>query len=296
MAVLVGPLRLLGHGRDFCREICLSFLNAFAHFKADEAGHVCVFLFQQLAHGLAWVNDERLTGQRHFTGEFLHAAFNHFFSDFFWLAGLHGDIQLNLVLFCHDFSGHVFWLNEFRLACCDVHSQLLNQLFICCGSRDQNADTCAVQVAAQHVAFQGSNAANVDVLTNFRHQRYALFFELRFQHVNICDFTGKGSIKHFVSESLETGIFCHEVSLAVHFQNHAEVAFNAGFDHAVSRNVACFFRRFNRARFTHVLDRQLDVAVGFGQCFLTIHHACASTLTQFFYQSSGNVSHSLILG
>jgi len=68
------------------------------------------------------------------------------------------------------------------------------------------------------------------------------------------------------------------------------------FDHAVSSYVACFFSCFDRTRFTHVFDSQLDVAISFNQRFLTIHHASASTLAQFFYQGSGNISHCFFLG
>ena len=253
-------------------------------------------LFQHLANGFAWFDNERLTGQRNFAGEFLHAAFNHFLSDFFRLARLHGDVQLNLVLFFYHFSRHIFRLNEFWLARRNVHGDLLNQLFVSAFSRDQNADTCAVQVAAQHFAFQGSHATDVDVFTDFGNQRYTFFFELCFQHFNVSDFACNSSVQHFVSECLETGIFSNEVSLAVYFQDHAVVAFDLGFDHAVSSYVACFFRRFDRARFTHVFDCQLDVAVRFDQSFFAIHHASASTLAQFFYQSSGNISHFFFLG
>ena len=91
-------------------------------------------------------------------------------------------------------------------------------------------------------------------------------------------------------------IFSNEVSLAVNFQNVTVVAFDFGFDHAVSSHVACFLRRFDRAGFTHVFDCQLDVAIRFSQRFFAIHHACASTFAQLFYQGSGNFSHSKILG
>ena len=53
-----------------------------------------VMLFQQLTNSFAWFHNERLTGQRNFAGEFLHAAFNHFLCDFFRLTRLHRDIQL----------------------------------------------------------------------------------------------------------------------------------------------------------------------------------------------------------
>ncbi len=253
-------------------------------------------LFQQLANGFARVHNERLAGQRNFAGEFLHAAFNHFLCDLFRLARLHGDVQLNLVLFLNHFSRHVFRLNEFRLACSNVHSQLLNQLLISAFRRNQNTDTRAVLVRAQNFAFQGRDATDVDVLTDFSNQCNALFFELRFQNFNVGDFASNSSVQNFVSKCLETSIFSNEVSLAVNFQNDAVGAVDFGDDHAVSSNVARFFRRFDRTGLTHVLDCQLDVAACFGQRFFTVHHACASTFTQLFYQGCGNFSHSLILG
>ena len=177
-----------------------------------------------------------------------------------------------------------------------MHCQLFNQLFVSAFSRNQNTDARTVLVRTQNVAFQGGNTANVDVFTDFCHQSNALFFELCFQHVNVSDFASNSGVQHFVSKCLETSIFSNEVSLAVNFQNDAVVAVDFGFDHAVSSNVACFFRCFDRTGFTHVFDCQLDVAIRFSQCFFAIHHACASTLTQLFYQGCGNFSHSKILG
>ena len=173
---------------------------------------------------------------------------------------------------------------------------MFNQLFVSAFSSNQNADTRTVLIRTQNVAFQRSNAANVDVFTNFRYQRNTFFFELCFQNFNVSDFASNSCVQNFVCERLETSVFCNEVSLAVNFQNDAVVAVDFGFDHAVSSNVACFFRCFNSTGLTHVFDCQLDVAVSFSQCFFAIHHACASTLTQLFYQGCGNFSHSKILG
>ena len=151
-------------------------------------------------------------------------------------------------------------------------------------------------VVTQNFAFQGSNATDVDVLTDFSNQSNTFFFELCFQNFNVSDFASNGSVQYFVSKCLETSIFSNEVSLAVNFQNESDIAVDFGFDYAVSSNVACFFRRFDCTGLTHVFDCQLDVAISFSQCFFAIHHACASTLTQLFYQGCGNFSHSKILG
>nr|VXZ88408.1 Uncharacterised protein [Klebsiella pneumoniae] len=197
---LLLKLRLLGHRSNFCCKVSLNFLNAFAHFKADEASHVSVVLFQQLANRFARLHNERLTSQRNFAGEFLHAAFNHFLCDFFRLTGLHRNVQLNTVLFLYHFSRHVFRLNEFRLACSNVHCQLLNQLFVSAFSGNQNADTRTVLVAAQNVAFQNSDTTDVDVLADFSNQRNTFFFELRFQNFNVGDFTRNSGVQYFVGK------------------------------------------------------------------------------------------------
>ncbi|BAK10219.1 hypothetical protein PAJ_0139 [Pantoea ananatis AJ13355] len=289
-------LRLFGHCCNFSSKISLNFFDAFAHFKADEVDHVSALLFQRLANGFAWIDNECLTGQRDFAGEFLHTAFNHLLCDLFWLTRLHRDVQLNLVFFINHFRRNVFWLNKLRFACRNVHCDLFDQIFVSAFSRNQNADTCAVQVAAQFFAFQKSNATNVDVLADFSNQGNTFFFELCFQHFNVGDAVSRSSVKNFISKRLETAVFCYEVSLAVHFQNHTVVTNDFGFDYAISSNVTRFFRCFNCARLTHVFNRQLDVAARFSQRFFAVHHACASTLTQFFYQCSGNFSHSRILG
>ncbi len=132
----------------------------------------------------------------------------------------------------------------------------------------------------------GSHATDIDVLTDFSNQRNTLFFELCFQNFNVSDFASDCSVQYFISKCPETTIFSNEVSLAVNFQNDAVGTVDLSDDHAVSSNVTCFFRRFDCARFTHVFDCQLDVAVCFGQRFFAIHHACASTLTQLFYRDA----------
>ncbi len=176
-----------------------------------------------------------------------------------------------------------------------MHRQLFNQLFVSAFSGNQNANARTVLVRTQNVAFQGSDATNVDVLANFRYQSNALFFELCFQNFYVSDFASNSGVQHFVSKCLEASIFSHEVSLAVNFQNESDVAVDFGFDYAVSSHVACFFRRFDSAGLTHVFDCQLNVAIRFSQRFFAIHHACAGTLTQLFYQGCGNFSHSKIL-
>src|SRR5690606_29436432 len=197
-------LRLLGHCSNFCCEVSLNFLDAFAHFEADEASYISVVLFQQLSNRLAWIHYERRASQRNFAGEFLHAAFNHFLCDYFWLTRLHRDVQLNLVLCLYHFCSHVFWLNEYCFACCDVHCQLFNQLFVSAFSRSQNTDTRAVLVRTQNGAFQGRYATDVDVLTDFSNQRNTFFFELCFQNFNVSDFASNSCVQNFVSKCLET--------------------------------------------------------------------------------------------
>ena len=173
-----------------------------------------------------------------------------------------------------------------------MHCQLFNQLFVSAFSRNQNTDTCAVLVRTQYFAFQGRYATDVDVLTDFSNQRNTFFFELCFQNFNVSDFASNSCVQNFVRKCLETAIFSNEVSLAVNFQNDAVGAVDFSDDHAVSSNVACFLSCFDRTGFTHVFDCQLDVAVRFSQRFFAIHHACASTLAQLFYQGCGNFSHS----
>ena len=98
---------------------------------------------------------------------------------------------------------------------------LFNQLFVSAFSSNQNTDTRTVLVRTQNVAFQRSNAADVDVLTNFSNQSNTFFFELCFQNFNVSDFASNSCVQNFVSKCLETSIFSNEVSLAVNFQNES---------------------------------------------------------------------------
>lgn len=86
----------------------------------------------------------------------------------------------------------------------NVHSDVFNQLFVSAFSSNQNADTRTVLIRTQNVAFQRSNAANVDVFTNFRYQRNTFFFELCFQNFNVSDFASNSCVQNFVCERLET--------------------------------------------------------------------------------------------
>ena len=283
-------LRLLGHCSNFCCEVSLNFLDAFAHFEADEASYVSVVLFQQLSNGFAPDHNERLASQRNFAGEFLHAAFNHFLCDFFWLTRLHRDVQLNTVLFLYHFSRHVFWFNEFWFACSDVHCQLFNQLFVSAFSRNQNTDTRTVLVRTQNVAFGESYATDVDVLTDFSDQRNT-FFELCFQNFNVSDFASNSCVQNFVSKCTETTIFSNEVSLAVNFQNDAVVP---SILVMITPSAATLpaFSCFDRAPDLRMFSIASSMSPFASVSAFAIHHACASTLAQLFTEGCGNFSHS----
>ncbi|AAM86685.1 conserved hypothetical protein [Yersinia pestis Pestoides F] len=298
MAAPFGALRLFAHCCNFSSKVSFNFLNAFAHFKADEVHDISVVFFQQIANSFAWVHNEVLTSQRDFASELTHTAFNHLLSNLTWLAGFDSNVQLDLVLASNNFSRNIVWLNIFRLACSDVHSNVLNQFFISTRGRNHNTDTCAMQVSTQNVAFQYSDTANVDVLTDFSDQVCTLFFELSFQNIDISDFFSQSCVDNFFAECFEASIFSNEVSFAVQFQNHTVLTISGNFsqDDTFSSNTACFLGSFSLTRLTHVVDGQLNVTISFNQRLFTFHHACGCTLTQFFYQSSGNSNHLNFLG
>ena len=79
---------------NFCSEVFLLNLNAFANFEANKTGDFCSGFFGRRFNGQVGVHNEGLVQQSGFGDKFLHATDDHFFDHRFRLAGLAGDVAV----------------------------------------------------------------------------------------------------------------------------------------------------------------------------------------------------------
>jgi hypothetical protein len=126
----------------------------------------------------------------------------------------------------------------------------------------------------QVVTFNQHHATQVHVLTDLGDQvgdgqlnGLAVAEVGGFQRVNVSDLLGSGDFNDFLTHGQEAGILGNEVSLAVQLDHDGNVAFGTGEDHTFSGDTASFLGGFGLTGFAHVFDSQLDITVGFFQCF-----------------------------
>src|SRR5690606_21265780 len=98
-------------------------------------------------------------------------------------------------------------------------------------------------------------------------------------------------VQAVLDEALEVVLQSQEVGLRVDFDDQATATFDANGDGTFGSNVAGLLGSLDGAGSAHVVDGFLDVATRGNQCLLALHHALASTLTQFFNQGCSNLCH-----
>ena len=131
-----------------------------------------------------------------------------------------------------------------------------------------------------------------------------LFFEGLGGHIFLADETrigGRDVHGNVVHQALEVVGAGDEVALAVDFDQHADLA--SGVDVAGHRAFTGGARGLlgggGNALLAQNDDSALDVALGFGEGVLAIHHGRVGFVTKFFYLCGGNVhgcsTHSFLL-
>ena len=121
--------------------------------------------------------------------------------------------------------------------------------------------------------------------------------EVRLGHIFFADvlrIAGRDVHGDIVRQLLEVVGACHEIALAVHLDEHTDLA--AGVNVAGHRAFAGHARRLlgrNRnALFAQDHDGLLHIALGFGQGLLAIHHWSPGFFPEVFHLCCRNICHS----
>src|SRR5690606_23853398 len=125
---------------------------------------------------------------------------------------------------------------------------------------------------------------NVYVLANFSNQGLTIRFHGRNQWSCVSHVLSEGFVDAAADEVFEIVLQSQEVSLGVDFDDQRALVIVSQFDcdSTFSSDVTGFLGSLDGTSSTHIVDCFFDVATSCSQGFFTVHHALASTLTQFF--------------
>ena len=97
-------------------------------------------------------------------------------------------------------------------------------------------------------------------------------------------------------ERLEVVVAGDEIGFRVHLDDDAEISLDGDADEAVGGDAAALLGRLGEALLAQPVDGRFDVAAGFAERVLAVHHARAGLLAQVLHQRGGNRGHWLSLG
>src|SRR5690606_1532831 len=151
----------------------------------------------------------------------------------------------------------------------------------------------AVQVGTDYITFGAGQATDVDVFATLGNQGFASRLHVGDQRSSIAVTRGERFFDALCDKRLEIFLQGQEVSLRVDFDDHGRLAIisNLDCDGTFGGDVASLLGSLDGTSGAHVVDGLFDIATGSGQGLLAIHHALASTLTQFFDQGCRNRCH-----
>ena len=255
---------------------------------------VSAFFFQQLLNGDVRVLDERLAFQRYFTEQFFHRTFDHLLDDVRRFAALLGFGAVDFVFLVKEILRQGGSIQRNRIAGGDVHGDIFGEFNVASGDFHQHADFLAVQIMADDAASggQGYKTADGHVFANFCHQ----FATALVSGNTRCDFSGVQRVnvgeflraRHFgkaVGKTTELVTHGNEVGFAVGFEDGCFFGVVADRDdqRTFSSHAAGFLVGLGQTGFAHIFNSGFNIAIGFEQCFLALHHACAGTFAQLFH-------------
>jgi len=93
---------------------------------------------------------------------------------------------------------------------------------------------------------------------------------------------------------LELVVLGNKVGFAIHLDGDALGPVNGNTDQTFSRRTARFLLRGSQTLGPQQVNRCFNVAIGFVQCLLAIHHACTGALAQFFHCCCCNSHYSFL--
>src|SRR5690606_16176200 len=215
--------------------------------------------------------------------------------DVFRLAGNLVGVQRqeDFLFLGNGFFGNLIRSDELRVAGRHVHGNFTRQLTVTTLEGHQHANAMAVQVGTDHVTFGASQATDVDVFTALGNQGFTSRLHVSDQRSSIAVSCAEGFFDALGDECLEIFLQSQEVGLRVDFDDYGRLAIISNLDcnGTFGGDVAGLLGSLDGASGAHVVDGLFDIATGSGQGLLAIHHALASTLTQFFNQGCSNLCH-----
>ena len=146
------------------------------------------------------------------------------------------------------------------------------------------------------------HAAHGEVLADLGDQRATLLVDRlaagELQAIDRLDVRragGQRRLGDFGREAAEVVATRDEVRLAVHFDQHAGLAVGGLLDddHAFGGDARGLLVGLRETRLAHVLGGGVQVAVGFDECLLALHHAGAGALAQLLDRICGECSFDL---
>ncbi len=88
-------------------------------------------------------------------------------------------------------------------------------------------------------------------------------------------------------DSLELLVLRYEIRFRIQFDDGGFIAFCGDADKPLGGHAACLFARVSDALRAQPVFRGLEIAFGFGECLLTIHHARAGGFAEVFDYACG---------
>src|SRR5690606_13184259 len=280
--------------------------DAFTHFQALEADYFGAGGLQGLLDGLVGIQDVRLAVEGDFVDDLVDLAADDLLEDLGRLgAVLLGHLgQFDLLFLLDELGRHVGRLVVRRVHGGDVHRQAAGQLLVAALDLDQHADAAAVDVGRHVVAgVHAGDAADLDVLADLGDQGGAGLLDGLaggqlgvLERFDVGAFNGEGSLGDGGGELDEVVVLGHEVGFGVHFHQHGLAAGLGGGHAAFGGDAAGLLVGLGQAGLAQRLGGGVDVAVGFGERLLALHHAGAGALAQLLDHGCGDFSHLLDLG
>src|SRR6266536_2965370 len=283
---------------------CLSL----ADLEPGEAGDSDTVLRQDLLDRGLLVLHERLLGEHDVLEVGVHPAVHDLADGLLRLALVAGDLLRDPALLLHHVGRDLVPRGVERTHRGHLLGQVLGHLGVVLVELDEHAQgrrqgrIAAMQVARHVAALEPGEPAELQLLLQARAglvdqlldggARAGLGGQ---QRQPVGDLGGDRGFRDLPSCLLEQVGLRDEVRLAVQLDQHAGPgAVEFGHDQAVGRGAGGALVHVLGALEPEQLDRRLDVAVGFIECVLAIHHAGAGLLAEPLHVSGGKIRHVLV--
>src|SRR6185369_8934282 len=286
----------------------LAWFLSLADLEPGEAGDGDTVLRQDLLDRGLLVLHERLLGEHDILEVGVQPAVHDLADGLLRLALVAGNLLGDTALLLHYVGRDLVQRGVERTHRGHLLGQVLGHLGVVLVELDEHAQgrrqgrVAAVQVARHVAALEPGEPAELQLLLQARAglvdqlldggARAGLGGQ---QGQPVGDLGGDRGLRDLRGCLLEQVGLRDEVRLAVQLDQHAGLgAVEVGHDQAVGRGAGGALVHVLGALKPKQLDRRLDVAVGFIECVLAVHHAGAGLLTEPLHVSGGKIRHVLV--